>query len=335
MKKTQIEIIVPVLLPHPVEGIDELCEETINQILKLPLSIDFSQASRGKIETKEVTGKRNKSLRNKYFKFRHICNFRLLSFKTSTTFKLRGECFIPKKKLSPEEELPLRISSASTDLEFLINKVVMAANIARPGTLNTDSSISFVDSEYFASSPGLHNDISSLYIFDNKIEYPEIQFLNIVPAWKWLVKFKDFNEGFGNSSLGRSLGAFSYLFSHDINQADPTNNLWSIIGLEALYKSNGSKKELLERIKLFIGDHEKLNSIINEIYKVRSSIVHGGMNIPLMFWPFAGTDACERYFYKTNRLINNSLTILIATLQKMMLLKIYEIEFELILKKYE
>jgi len=102
----------------------------------------------------------------------------------------------------------------------------------------------------------------------------------------------------------------------------------ALVGLEAIYKTNGSRNALKERVRLFLGNHSRLNPLIDDLYKIRSSLVHGGMDIPFSFCPYTGRSDHERFQVKSDKVAESSMSLLLATLQKMFDLNIYDIKYE-------
>jgi hypothetical protein len=332
MQKVKIEATIPVFFPLPFEGIDDYCEETESQILAIESSIVPHWGEETNVKITKLSNKRQTDLGKKFFKFRHLRRLKLFSFELSANYDIDKISLDSEDALKAVAKADLFYSLAATELEFFIYRLVFAANLARPGTFAFDESIILVNGNYYKSFHGLRNEFNVLYSSRRKTKWPKIEFLDIAGVWAWLKKHEDFNHAFGHTPFGRTLSAFSFLFYQDPVYSEPLDDLWALVGLESIYKSNGSKKTLLEKIELFLGKNKRLKAVIDDLYKVRSTLIHGSMNLPLLFCPFDASDAYAAYMHKATRFEETSRPILIATLQKMYLLNLYDIAFEYRLK---
>jgi hypothetical protein len=330
--EVNIIIVIPVLLPYPMEGIDDICAETRRQIKNICCSLDFSYSGSSKIKPKKLSKKQEKNFRKTFFQFRHVRPFELIAFETKVNYESDEINFDFDPQMSEESKYGYFLSNVVLDIQFFIYGLCLATNIARPGTFSFDKTVIFVEKySYFDSFHGLIHSLDAITIFERKLDYPKINFFDIIKVWDWLKSFEDFDMAFGKTPLGRGLAAFSYLFSDEYSAVESLD-LWAIIGLESLYKSNGSKRELLTKIQLFLGENTRLKSVIDEIYGVRSSFVHGGMNFPFMFCPYDAMQDYEKYMDKSISLEETTIALLVATLQKMYSLNLSDIEFEYHLK---
>jgi hypothetical protein len=342
--EVNIIIVIPVLLPYPIEGIDDICAETRKQIKKICYSLDFFYGGLSKINPKKLSKKQEKNFRKTFFQFRHVRPFELIAFETIVNYESDKINFDFEPQMSEESKYGYFLSSMVSDIEFSIYGLCLATNIARPGTFSFDKTVIFAEkysyfdsfsglnnSCYFNSFPGLNNSLDMITLFEHNFDYPKVNFFDVVEVWDWLKSFEDFDMAFGKTPLGRGLAAFSHLFLDGTNAVDSLD-LWAIIGLESLYKSNGSKRELLTKIQLFLGENTRLKSVIDEIYGVRSAFVHGGMNFPFMFCPYDAMEDYKKYTDKSISLEKTTVALLVATLQKMYSLNLFDIEFEYHLK---
>jgi hypothetical protein len=330
--EVNVIIVIPVLLPYPMEGIDDICAETRRQIKNICCSLDLCYAGSSKIKPKKLNKKQEKNFRKTFFQFRHVRPFELIAFEIIVNYENNQIDFDFDPQISEESKYEYFLSLMVSDIEFSIYSLCLAINIARPGTFAFDKTVIFLEKyNYFNSFPGLNNSLDMLATFERKFDYPKINFFDVIDVWNWLKSFEDFDMAFGTTPLGRGLAAFSHLFS-DGNNAVDSLDLWSIIGLESLYKSNGSKRELLTKIQLFLGENTKLKSVIDDLYGVRSSFVHGGMNFPFIFCPYNAMEDYRKYMHKSLSLEQTTVALLVATLQKMYSLNLSDIEFEYRLK---
>ena len=94
----------------------------------------------------------------------------------------------------------------------------------------------------------------------------------------------------------------------------------------------GRQRELFEKTCLFLGSNDKTKKQIENLYRTRSGLIHGGMNFPFSYCDFDGLPDWEAWMNKATALQDRSVPILVATLQRMAQEGIYSIEFEYKLK---
>ena len=326
-----IVIVIPILLLSPTEGIYSIRLETINQISSLSYFIDFPYRGKSEVKPKKLSKSQENKICKLFFDFHSIELFKLVAFEVTIDYESYKVNF--DSNMSEESKYNLFFFDIRSEIEFNLYGLALAANIARPGTFSFGKTVILVDGNtYCGSVTGLSNDLDNIHI-ERKANYPELDFFDILEVWNWLKSFEDFNTAFGKTPLGRGLAAFSYLFFHNFNESEPLK-LWAIVGLESLYKSNGSKRELVTKIQLFLGNHPRLKSLVDEIYGIRSSLVHGGMNFPFMFCPYDDMRVPDygKYTDKSINVEDTTVALLIATLQKMYSLNLFDIEFEYRLK---
>jgi hypothetical protein len=335
----EIEVVVSFRMPFPFEKVDELCVETYEQILQIRLEHDFGIFGTYPIRAEMIDANREKKLRKNYYNSQQHIKTKLFSFKTTV---VDGSHKVKKwfpEKLTKKQSREIFISDMWQELELVIYMLTFVANIARPGTMTISDCLVFVNGKYHVTFNGISSELILSFTHDRKFDWPVMGYYSVSDAWNWLSPVKDFKNVFGTTPLGRGLSAFSYFFlrSMNVNAAEPLDDLWALVGLESIYKTNGSKTELKERIRLFLGDHPRLKSLIDNLYKIRSSLIHGGMDMPFSFNPYDGKSEHQRFEEKSNRVTESSMSLLVATLQKMFILKIHDIEYEqrLLIEKHQ
>ena len=325
-------------MPFPFEKIDELCIETYEQILQIRLDHDFIHGTYP-IRVEKINENREKEIQRKYYSGQQHIKSKLLSFKTTVADGSHEVVKCLRGEFTKRQCHEIFISDMWQELELVIYMLTFVANISRPGTMTICDCLVFVNGKYRETFEGISSEQILASTHDRKFDWPVIGYYSVSDAWNWLSSVKDFKKVFGTTPLGRGLSAFSYFFSRgrNLNAAEPLDDLWALVGLESIYKTNGSKNELKDRIRLFLGDHPRLKSLIDNLYKIRSSLIHGGMDMPFSFNPYDGKSEHERFEEKSIRVTESSMSLLIATLQKMFILKIYDIKYEqhLIIEKHQ
>lgn len=326
----EIEVVVSFRLLFPFEKIEELCIETYEQLLQIRLEHDFGIFGTCPIRVEKINLNREKKLLRGYFKRGLFVKHKLFSFKTTVADGSHKVKNWGSKKYTKQQRRDIFIGEMALELELATYMLTFIANIARPGTMTISDCLIFANGEYYKTFNGLSSELVLLFTHRRKLDWPAMNYYSVSDVWDWLYPLKDFKNVFGTTPLGRGLSTFSYFFlqSMRINAAEPLNDLWALVGLESIYKTNGSRNELKERIRLFLGDHPRLNSLIDNLYKTRSSLIHGGMDMPFSFCPYDGFREIERFEEKTNRVAESSTALLVATLQKMFKLNLYDIKYE-------
>jgi len=321
---------IPVRLPFPREEIDWLTNGSIRQLLKLSgvrlnpnRSFPISITRASKVELMHL---------KMHFPKDRFRPFILLRLSGDIPF-LEADWKTDSADDSPALYRNFFDSILSGEFGYLSHQLVLAANIARPGSIHTETGAMFFDGQFDRSIPGLKSSLELLFSFRSKPVWPRIEMLKLEKVWKWLCESGDFHSGFGSTPLGRALAAFSYMFCHDYSRESPLDNLHTIIALEAIYGSNGSQRELVERSRLFLGDPPQGKALIHDLYKARSALVHGGMNLPFFFGDNDGLPEVEKFREREMEFWDYSLPLLIATFQRMAKEHLSTVEFEVRLRK--
>jgi hypothetical protein len=89
-----------------------------------------------------------------------------------------------------------------------------------------------------------------------------------------------FRFGFAKTRFEKALACFCSLYSHDPHRERLIRLLWCCAGLEGFYTDNagGAAAQLRRRIPLVLTDIVDIDSLkkkISNIYRVRSSTLHG------------------------------------------------------------
>ena len=330
MKTVRVSVVVPVLLPFPREGIDWLCCGTHRQLLGLSNRVALDREGRIPLTFRWLTTSATKKLRTDFFRFRHVRKFKVLEI----SFHIPHRASKYRVVLDDDEcGHPDFVSEVASDVSLFLRTLTLSTNIARPGSMEFDRPVMFIEDEGPVRLPGMCNSLSIIFTFGKKLDWPEIRLLRLTKVWNWIKKIDDVWVAFGSSPIGRALAAFSHLHPEEWGYESPLNDLWSVIGLEAIYQSNGHQRELVQKACLFLGTHHKGKPTIEEAYRSRSGLIHGGVDFPFSYCEFDALPQFERWINRSLKLQDNSVPIFVATLQQMAARNIYSIEFEYKLKK--
>ncbi|MGD0206863.1 MAG: hypothetical protein ABSC89_04570 [Verrucomicrobiota bacterium] len=332
MEYFNFRAVVPVLQPYPMEGRDKLCKETERQVLGLSGGIPLFDHKNVFLNVSAVPAEEVKDLKRRYFQFSHIRPFHLYSFEAKIPYepeKIEAE----GKSLTKRDKKSLFLSMVCENLEAGINNLVITTNLARPESYDLDRTSVFINGEFFQTFNALRTGDAFYLVQAHPFKWPKLKLLPVRVVLEWLNSVEDFQLGFSSTPLGRSLICFSYLFSTEVSKGYPVFALWSLIGLEALYGSNGSRRELTEKIQLFLGAHPSVEKDITNIYKIRSGIAHGGKDLPRSYNEPDALPQFDKYMDDTGKLASLAGQLLIASFQKMILEGLKQIKFEFKLVK--
>lgn len=217
------------------------------------------------------------------------------------------------------------VTSILSSYAFLFS---LAVNIAKPGAFQFTSRYLAIDKKIIRTDPGVMNSFESSFDVSSKFSWPPVALLNVFEVWDWLVKIPGFTTGESKTSLGRAIGALSYLLNDSKNQNELAL-VWALIGLEALYgKGNtGLKSQLMEKSESFLGKRVSHKKEFGNMYDFRSRLVHGDQNFH--FNGFEGVLE-EEYSLRLWDSENFALAALISTVQKMCSHQIDELGFRMI-----
>jgi hypothetical protein len=247
-----------------------------------------------------------------------------------------GEIQENLKEFSIGECENIYFSEVILEIEKFILDLILASNIAKPGSLSVSKIYFFKDSEFFEEKQGLYGDHLDIY--------PEIRETNVwpqiqsIPVWKvmtWLMKLPGFEDAIGQCRVGRAVSSLSYVLKEKPMVDDTPNLIWAMLGLEALYGEGGRpvQKELIEKIETFLGKNQSHKKSFSHLYDFRSRFVHGDINFP---YSYSFSDTHLDYEKFRLRKTSNSilaLSILLSTIQKLVDNNWFDLNFKYVVSE--
>lgn len=224
------------------------------------------------------------------------------------------------QQVKGSEALALHRLGARGRFTARIWDIIMVANIANAGVFNPVKSKIIQDGSP-AGDIGGHIETTVLWDAREeafKIEWPELQIVEFAKAWEWAINQPGFLDGFGDSSVGRALNAFTQVLNPD-TALGTMQLFWALMGVEALYVegSTGIMQQVREKSQAFLGPQESFKKKITQMYNFRSRLIHGDLDFPKYPIIF---DADERLAKHDERLQESTalaVAILLATLQEL------------------
>ena len=220
-----------------------------------------------------------------------------------------------------------------------IDNLFICSNLSFPGILNLYKTRIFGEKDFyedfFLGSVFFESVWEVSKTFHN---WPKIQRIPLKKVFNWSKSLEINLTPIAENNIERAL--YSLLeISNNLSNDNPTIVVWITNALEAVYNIKSGDpiiKYLKRRIFLHLGQSEhtrKINKSINEFYAYRSSFVHGDLKIlRLGAFKYYNEEKISDYYNSLWKLINFGNTLLISTLQKMILQNYKELEFEEVLK---
>lgn len=201
-----------------------------------------------------------------------------------------------------------------------LSDLLVMANVARVGSIELSHSAILQDDQKIKYSSLPRMDALSLQRAaeaSQSMGWPQLQSLDIQSVWSWAENHRDMLEGFDGTAMGRALCAFSRLFEHKTAD-EPMQLLWALIGLEALYSKGTADilQQVREKSQALLGRQQDFKKRINDMYKVRSSFVHGTLDFPGLYLFRDADEAVGEYDTNLNSAIPVAVAVLIATIQE-------------------
>jgi hypothetical protein len=237
--------------------------------------------------------------------------------------------------ISSDEIKELFVETLVEEISFLISKIFLIVNLAKPGVFTLSNSIILSNNQLKAKLPRISSELfDTAYNSAEEFKWPNLSGIPIVKAWDWANKIEGFTRGVSLSRTGRALAALSYIIVYPSSyEQGYTEIIWPIIGLEALYakSSIGTKLQILEKSEVFLGKRGVHKKKFGLIYDFRSRFLHGDIDFNYSFVEPDSHFRSEEFMYESIEAHNIATSILLATLQKMILLDIHDLEFTYIL----
>ena len=241
---------------------------------------------------------------------------------------------------SPAFYVPCKVQSHTDHIgpndyyiEYFLHQVFLALNLSSPGcctfygtTIHRDDS-----PEVWKISLNLNGYSGESYTLSSGDFWPAISSIPLSDTWNWLQLLNPHMQPIAQTRVEKALFAMLYVSKN--NDLNPSRLIWLAHALEALFDTPelGISKALKSRIFLLLGKpvshSEKIKKAINSFYKLRSSFVHGELDIA---HPLGNSTPHQKIDELENRIMseaNLAISIIWATLQLFVCNNWKEIEF--------
>lgn len=314
-------VAVPILKPYPAEGVDEgLQENILREIECLEGAFFVEEVKIGYRSVRDIEPYNHITQR---LSPKRYGNSRMFVFRMSISNAT--SLLKPYDKWSAQQNYIISILSY---LDTFVYSLAYALGVYCDGTFDVDDFITYFNDEKYGRGGGLLNMFPRLHEEDESL-YKTSSDISFQDALNWFLSIDDVKNACGKTALGKSLSIYSRMFSSFSSDEDLfMSGLLSVMALEALYESNGSKKVLAEKIVAFLKiDKQECEMDIKKIYHHRSSVAHGGFEFPFKFNAPDGSKDFERLYDKTIDSFKLGLRYLFKSYRKMILLNKKELSF--------
>ena len=314
-------VAVPILKPYPVEGVDESLQDEI--LKEIELLEGFYFVNKVKIEYKSVQNVEFYNHITQKLSPKRYGNSRIFVFQMSVS---NATCLLkPYDKWSAQQNYAVSVLS---DLDIFVYSLAYALGVYSDGIFDVDDFVAYFSDEINKMGGGVLNSFPYLHEDDETLCRPSKE-LSLQNALNWFLSIDDVVNSCGKTALGKSLSIYSRMFSSFSSDEDLfMSGLLSVMALEALYESNGSRKVLGEKVAAFLSiDKQKCEKDIKKMYDHRNSVAHGGFEFPFKFNAHDGSKNFETSYKKTFDSFKLGLRYLFKSYRKMILENRKELSF--------
>jgi len=222
-----------------------------------------------------------------------------------------------------------------SEIETIVMRLLLAANIAKPGALEIGDGYIFHQELWFRGTPRFQTDLNYAVEHVRKIGWPPLQELEVKQVLDWYPYESLYERPHPPSGpLVRAINAISYLIGETGPQSEVTALVYSLIGLEALYADSheGIAEQINTKAQLFLGEMHAFKRSLKKMYNIRSRFLHGELDFPPSFYPWAESEY-EANFVEVESSATLASMVLIATLQRMCERGLTELRFRMVLNE--
>jgi len=339
--KSDIEVFadIPFWVFHSDHGEPELAHVAIAELVALSgkISVDAGNGKKYPIQIESFPdASKFKHLEKKVGRSSRIpCSFlRLHSQLSYSTDDLKEIEYSGPRKISLGEREQVFLHVVCYELHATLIDLFLASSIARPGAFYLWQAWLFADRKFAGNQHGAMTSFRDARKRARELQWPPIEMLKTGDVYKWLQEIPGFFGRRSSSRVGRAIAALTHLVTMRSRNENAFALVWALLGLEAIYCNGniGLKSQLLEKSEAFLGARKENKKRFGWMYDFRSRLIHGDMDI---FFQHNGDDAgdeFEKMWNEINECEALATAVLLATLQRLCVKKIYSIEFQYSLK---
>ncbi|HYW57210.1 MAG TPA: hypothetical protein VE934_09625 [Polaromonas sp.] len=257
---------------------------------------------------------------------------------TACVERLRTSSQWSDGKFSESSKEQVCFQSVASNLEHELGLLLLAVNIARPGSISAIEGFAFVNGEQVGTTyPFYAETLFGAVQASSETGWPRLTSLSIYETWQWLRGSQSIVDGVGIGRLGRALAALSHLTTETLSSSSSIDLFWVLLGLEALFARGnvGLKEQLLGKSEVILGPRLENKKLFGAVYDFRSRLIHGDVDLPVRFSQFSGADKYEKFQDELRRSGEIALAALVGTFQWMVTNNRYELDFAYALREME
>jgi hypothetical protein len=229
----------------------------------------------------------------------------------------------------PRDEVERMIAAdLSKDVAGVLVETILAANIARLGSLHYSRVFRFANNEIKGVDEGIRGIMGDVTDDLATRGWPTFAELSVQEVAQWLYRIPGFNHRDTQTNLGRAVAAATHIITSRSNETT-LDLVWALLGLEALYTHGnfGLQQQLADKTEVFLGKRTTHKAAVSRMYDFRSRFLHGDIDL---LYPHNVHQQASRYDRFQNQMFESestAISVLFATLQRMCVDDRYELKF--------
>lgn len=201
------------------------------------------------------------------------------------------------------------------EVKRMILNVVIVTNLVYPGCMEIGEGQISINDQCYVKLRHLNTSLWAVHEEILEKYWPKLEDVSLKETWDWVVNKLNYSATIGTTSANRALNAFSYQFNAD-NYEDL---FYCLLGVEALYNtssSDGIMEQIRVKTSILFGEPAEYKKRISQMYKIRSSFVHGSLDFPNKFFTFDADPQFEDFIQtKYREALTTAQCILVASLR--------------------
>ena len=283
---------IPILKPYPVEGIDEnLQDKILKEVenLKGTYFVDDVKIEYQTVKDMDSLECITQKLSPKRYGNSRIFIFQMIISNAESLLK-------PYDKWSAQENFVITVLSY---LDIFAYSIAYALGIYCDGIFDVDDFIAYFNDGNYEKEGGVLNSFPHIHEDDESLYMPSSD-ISLQDTLNWFLSIDDIINACGKTALGKSLSIYSRMFSSfSVDDDVFMSGLLSVMALEALYESNGSKKVLGEKIVSFLNvDKQKCEKDIKKYMIIDALLLMVVLNFRLSLALMMGAKILKNHMIK-------------------------------------
>jgi hypothetical protein len=219
---------------------------------------------------------------------------------------------------------PVAESVASEEFANTLSRLLLCACLAKPGAVYTDEAAVWANQVAHGTVPAFYGSLEAAVRTARELKWPTLDTVAIPDIWAWAAQLPGFADGMPQGRIGRAIAGLSHLVVTETS----AGLVWALIGLEALYcRGVGNlKRQLMEKSEVLLGPRREFKRRFDKMYDFRSRLVHGDVNLPLLFSTFSTTEH-QQYDHELYEAESIASAMLLATVHEMVRRRWYDLNY--------